>query len=76
MKDLLNFLNQVQVTISHLLQDGDIADNEVAQSTAKNLLSEAERLQNKYSMPVTQEHTKDCGWHSDWHNCNCGAFNK
>lgn len=46
--ELLHFLNQVQTAISHLLQDGDIADNEAAQSTAKNLLREAEELQKKY----------------------------
>jgi hypothetical protein len=20
------------------------------------------------------EHKQDCPWHSDWHACNCGAF--
>ena len=19
-------------------------------------------------------HPKECGWHSDWHSCNCGLF--
>lgn len=19
-------------------------------------------------------HPKECGWHKDWHNCNCGLF--
>ncbi len=100
--ELLHFLNQVQTAISHLLQDGDIADNETAQSTAKNLLSEAEVLQKKYKTcskcgiaqtstgtcascaytqyenknGLEQKHTKECGWHTDWHNCDCGAFNK
>jgi hypothetical protein len=22
------------------------------------------------------EHTPTCEWHSDWHKCNCGAFDK
>ena len=22
------------------------------------------------------EHKEDCGWHTDWHQCNCGAFDK
>jgi hypothetical protein len=22
------------------------------------------------------EHTKDCGWHKDWHDCTCGAFDQ
>lgn len=22
------------------------------------------------------EHTQTCEWHSDWHKCNCGAFDK
>lgn len=22
------------------------------------------------------KHTEECGWHKDWHNCTCGAFNK
>jgi hypothetical protein len=21
-----------------------------------------------------EEHPPECGWHRDWHNCNCGAF--
>ena len=20
------------------------------------------------------QHPEDCGWHRDWHNCNCGLF--
>lgn len=22
------------------------------------------------------EHSPTCGWHKDWHNCDCGAFTK
>lgn len=22
------------------------------------------------------EHTQTCEWHSDWHKCNCGVFEK
>lgn len=25
---------------------------------------------------VKEDHTIDCGWHQDWHNCTCGAFDK
>ena len=21
-----------------------------------------------------QEHSPECGWHKDWHNCSCGLF--
>ena len=21
-------------------------------------------------------HSRICGWHKDWHNCDCGAFDK
>ena len=21
-------------------------------------------------------HSRTCGWHKDWHNCDCGAFDK
>lgn len=21
-------------------------------------------------------HAADCGWHSDWHDCNCGLFDR
>ena len=21
-------------------------------------------------------HSRTCGWHKDWHDCNCGAFDK
>ena len=95
-EELLQHLNMVQVSISHLLQDGDIADNEVAQTTVKNLLSETQSLQKKHKKSskwyncarcealyedqectcLEPEHTKECGWHKDWHNCTCGAFNK
>lgn len=23
-----------------------------------------------------EEHSPTCGWHKDWHNCDCGAFDK
>jgi hypothetical protein len=41
-KDLLEFINVVQVSTSHLIQDGEGND------TIKNLLSLAEEIQNKY----------------------------
>ena len=22
------------------------------------------------------KHSPTCGWHKDWHDCNCGAFDK
>ena len=47
-EELLQFLDSAQVAISHLISDGDIADNESAQTTAKNLLSQIEELQNKF----------------------------
>lgn len=25
---------------------------------------------------VKDEHSINCGWHQDWHNCTCGAFDK
>jgi hypothetical protein len=42
-KDLLEFINVVQVSTSHLIQDGEGND------TIKNLLSLAEEFQNKYA---------------------------
>lgn len=24
---------------------------------------------------VIDEHTPTCGWHRDWHECDCGAHN-
>lgn len=24
---------------------------------------------------LSPQHTKDCPWHIDWHQCNCGLFN-
>jgi hypothetical protein len=94
-KDFIDFLNMVQVSISHLLQDGDIdPEKETAITTLKNVLSETEELQKKYGRTskwyncakcdalyedqecTCVEHTKECGWHKDWHNCTCGAFNK
>jgi len=41
-KDLLEFINVVQVSTSHLIQDGEGND------TIKNLLSLAEEIQVKY----------------------------
>ena len=41
-KDLLDFVNVVQVSTSHLIQDGEGND------TIKNLLSLAEEMQNKH----------------------------
>ena len=41
-KDLLEFINVVQVSTSHLIQDGEGND------TIKNLLSLAEEMQNKH----------------------------
>ena len=94
-KDFIDFLNMVQVSISHLLQDGDIdPEKETAITTLKNVLSETEELQKKYGRTskwyncakcdalyedqecTCVEHTEECGWHKDWHNCTCGAFNK
>ena len=23
-----------------------------------------------------KQHSPTCGWHSDWHSCNCGVFDK
>lgn len=23
-----------------------------------------------------KQHSPTCGWHSDWHNCNCGVFSE
>jgi hypothetical protein len=42
-KDLLEFINVVQVSTSHLIQDGEGND------TIKNLLSLAEEIQNKHA---------------------------
>ena len=42
-KDLLEFINVVQVSTSHLIQDGEGND------TIKNLLSLAEEMQNKHA---------------------------
>lgn len=25
-------------------------------------------------MKKFEEHPPECGWHKDWHSCNCGAF--
>ena len=48
-KDFIDFLNMVQVSISHLLQDGDIdPEKETAITTLKNVLGETEQLQKKY----------------------------
>jgi hypothetical protein len=41
-KDLLEFINVVQVSTSHLIQDGEGND------TIKNLLSLAEEIQDKH----------------------------
>ena len=92
-KDFIEFLNMVQVSISHLLQDGDIdPEKQTAITTLKNILSETEQLQKKYGRTskwyncakcdalyedqecTCVEHTEECGWHKDWHNCTCGAF--
>ena len=94
-KDFIDFLNMVQVSISHLLQDGDIdPEKETVITTLKNVLDETEQLQKKYGRTskwyncakcdglyedqecTCVEHTEECGWHKDWHNCTCGAFNK
>lgn len=45
-QELLDFINTVQVTVSHLLQDGDITESGL--TSAKNLLQSVEELQNKY----------------------------
>ena len=44
--ELLEYLNVVQVSLSHLLQDGDIMESGL--TSAKNLLQYTEELQNKY----------------------------
>lgn len=23
---------------------------------------------------IIPHHSKECGWHTDWHTCNCGMF--
>ena len=63
-KDFIDFLNMVQVSISHLLQDGDIdPEKETAITTLKNVLGETEQLQKKY------------GRTSKWYNCaKCDAL--
>ena len=63
-KDFIDFLNMVQVSISHLLQDGDIdPEKEKVITTLKNVLSETEQLQKKY------------GRTSKWYNCaKCDAL--
>jgi hypothetical protein len=45
-QELLEFINSVQVTLSHLLQDGDIMESGL--TSAKDLLQSAEELQNKH----------------------------
>ena len=63
-EELLQHLNMVQVSISHLLQDGDIdPEKETAITTLKNVLSETEQLQKKYRRT------------SKWYNCaKCEAL--
>lgn len=45
-QELLEFINSVQVSLSHLLQDGDITESGL--TSAENLLQYAEQLQNKH----------------------------
>ena len=45
-QELLEFIDSVQVTLSHLLQDGDITENGL--NSAENLLQYTEELQEKY----------------------------
>lgn len=30
----------------------------------------------KLQHPDIDEHNSNCNWYSDWHSCNCGAFDK
>jgi hypothetical protein len=45
-QELLEFIDSVQVALSHLLQDGDITENGL--NSAENLLQYTEELQDKY----------------------------
>jgi hypothetical protein len=45
-QELLEFINSVQVTLSHLLQDCDLTESGL--TSAENLLQSAEELQNKH----------------------------
>jgi hypothetical protein len=45
-QELIEFVNSVQVALSHLLQDGDIMESGL--TSAKHLLQSAEELQNKH----------------------------
>ena len=45
-QELLEFINSVQVTLSHLLQDGDIMESGL--TSAENLLQYAQELQSKH----------------------------
>ena len=45
-QELIEFVNSVQVALSHLLQDGDIIESGL--TSAKDLLQSAEELQNKH----------------------------
>lgn len=45
-QELLEFINSVQVALSHLLQDGDIMESGL--TSAENLLQYAQELQSKH----------------------------
>ena len=43
-----------------------------ALTVPKEVLEECIRKKRKED----QLHSATCGWHKDWHNCDCGAFDK
>ncbi len=28
------------------------------------------------ALDIKEDHSIDCGWHQDWHNCTCGTLDK
>ena len=45
-------------------------------TVSEEILQECIRKQKEEDEQPDQPHPATCGWHKDWHDCSCGAFDK
>ena len=43
---------------------------------SEEILQECIRKQKEEDEQPGQPHSATCGWHKDWHDCSCGAFDR